>query len=198
MILTMQAVSLSTSSGSTPSGSGGCRADRVRLQHPVAPPRPPRRQRAYLDRNYGGILIIWDRIFGTFQGEDGAAYLRADEEHPHLQTRSGSPSTSSSRWRATCATPRAGATASATCSAGPAGRRTGAAGAPAAERAEPVQVSRAVAVGTNRAMGLPLLLIVIGIVLAILVHYALGIVLHPRRTGAADRPAPLRRRARRV
>ena len=23
----------------------------------------------YLDRNYGGILIIWDRIFGTFQGE---------------------------------------------------------------------------------------------------------------------------------
>jgi sterol desaturase/sphingolipid hydroxylase (fatty acid hydroxylase superfamily) len=23
----------------------------------------------YLDRNYGGILIIWDRMFGTFQGE---------------------------------------------------------------------------------------------------------------------------------
>ncbi|HEY6551692.1 MAG TPA: sterol desaturase family protein [Solirubrobacterales bacterium] len=23
----------------------------------------------YLDRNYGGILIIWDRIFGSFQGE---------------------------------------------------------------------------------------------------------------------------------
>ena len=23
----------------------------------------------YLDRNYGGILIIWDRIFGTYQGE---------------------------------------------------------------------------------------------------------------------------------
>lgn len=23
----------------------------------------------YLDRNYGGILIIWDRIFGTFQAE---------------------------------------------------------------------------------------------------------------------------------
>jgi sterol desaturase/sphingolipid hydroxylase (fatty acid hydroxylase superfamily) len=22
----------------------------------------------YLDRNYGGILIIWDRIFGTYQG----------------------------------------------------------------------------------------------------------------------------------
>jgi sterol desaturase/sphingolipid hydroxylase (fatty acid hydroxylase superfamily) len=24
----------------------------------------------YLDRNYGGILIIWDRMFGTFQGEE--------------------------------------------------------------------------------------------------------------------------------
>ena len=24
----------------------------------------------YLDRNYAGILIIWDRIFGSFQGED--------------------------------------------------------------------------------------------------------------------------------
>jgi alkylglycerol monooxygenase len=25
----------------------------------------------YMDRNYGGILIIWDRLFGTFQEEDG-------------------------------------------------------------------------------------------------------------------------------
>ena len=24
----------------------------------------------YLDKNYGGILIIWDRLFGTFAGED--------------------------------------------------------------------------------------------------------------------------------
>jgi sterol desaturase/sphingolipid hydroxylase (fatty acid hydroxylase superfamily) len=23
----------------------------------------------YLDRNYGGILVIWDRMFGTFEGE---------------------------------------------------------------------------------------------------------------------------------
>jgi sterol desaturase/sphingolipid hydroxylase (fatty acid hydroxylase superfamily) len=23
----------------------------------------------YLDRNYGGILIVWDRLFGTFEGE---------------------------------------------------------------------------------------------------------------------------------
>jgi len=26
----------------------------------------------YLDRNYGGILIIWDRLFGSFQEEDDA------------------------------------------------------------------------------------------------------------------------------
>ncbi len=24
----------------------------------------------YLDRNYAGVLIVWDRMFGTFQGED--------------------------------------------------------------------------------------------------------------------------------
>jgi sterol desaturase/sphingolipid hydroxylase (fatty acid hydroxylase superfamily) len=27
---------------------------------------------AYLDRNYGGILIVWDRLFGTFEPEDDA------------------------------------------------------------------------------------------------------------------------------
>ena len=27
-------------------------------------------QECYLDKNYGGILIIWDRMFGTFAGED--------------------------------------------------------------------------------------------------------------------------------
>ncbi len=26
-------------------------------------------QHQYLDRNYGGILIVWDRLFGTFQAE---------------------------------------------------------------------------------------------------------------------------------
>jgi sterol desaturase/sphingolipid hydroxylase (fatty acid hydroxylase superfamily) len=26
--------------------------------------------RVYLDRNYGGILIVWDRLLGTFQAED--------------------------------------------------------------------------------------------------------------------------------
>jgi hypothetical protein len=27
------------------------------------------RNPAYLDRNYGGILIVWDRLFGTFEPE---------------------------------------------------------------------------------------------------------------------------------
>ena len=27
-------------------------------------------QQQYLDRNYGGILIVWDRLFGTFEPED--------------------------------------------------------------------------------------------------------------------------------
>jgi sterol desaturase/sphingolipid hydroxylase (fatty acid hydroxylase superfamily) len=25
---------------------------------------------AYLDRNHGGVLIVWDRLFGTFEAED--------------------------------------------------------------------------------------------------------------------------------
>jgi sterol desaturase/sphingolipid hydroxylase (fatty acid hydroxylase superfamily) len=27
---------------------------------------------AYLDRNYGGVLLVWDRLFGTYTVEDGA------------------------------------------------------------------------------------------------------------------------------
>ncbi|KAJ3407862.1 hypothetical protein HDV05_005241 [Chytridiales sp. JEL 0842] len=27
------------------------------------------RNREYIDKNYGGVLIIWDRLFGTYQGE---------------------------------------------------------------------------------------------------------------------------------
>ena len=39
----------------------------------------------YLDRNYGGILIVWDRLFGTFQGETERVAVRADAEPPHLK-----------------------------------------------------------------------------------------------------------------
>ena len=37
-------------------------------------------QQQYLDRNYGGILIIWDRLFGTFEPGGRARALRPDEE----------------------------------------------------------------------------------------------------------------------
>jgi hypothetical protein len=30
----------------------------------------------YLDRNYGGILILWDRLFGSFREEDETLRLR--------------------------------------------------------------------------------------------------------------------------
>ena len=43
----------------------------------------------YLDRNYGGILIVWDRLFGTFEPETRPRPLRADEEHRHLQPAAG-------------------------------------------------------------------------------------------------------------
>ena len=39
-----------------------CAPSNHRVHHAVNDP--------YLDRNYGGILIIWDRIFGTFKEED--------------------------------------------------------------------------------------------------------------------------------
>ena len=43
----------------------------------------------YLDRNYGGILIVWDRLFGSFEPERPARPLRADQEHRHLQPAAG-------------------------------------------------------------------------------------------------------------
>ena len=34
--------------------------------------------RQYLDRNHGSILIVWDKLFGTFEREDERGRLRAD------------------------------------------------------------------------------------------------------------------------
>ena len=39
----------------------------------------------YLDKNYAGILIIWDRMFGTYAEETVPPDVRADEEHRQLQ-----------------------------------------------------------------------------------------------------------------
>ena len=40
----------------------------------------------YLDKNYGGILIIWDRLFGSFQGEEDRVVYgltkNIDTHHP--------------------------------------------------------------------------------------------------------------------
>ncbi len=60
----------STSSGCTPSGSASSRAPSSTSSTP--PPTTAsttHSQGGYLDRNYGGILIIWDRMFGSFAAE---------------------------------------------------------------------------------------------------------------------------------
>jgi sterol desaturase/sphingolipid hydroxylase (fatty acid hydroxylase superfamily) len=36
---------------------------------------------AYLDRNHGGVLIVWDRLFGTFAPEDAAEPVRYGITH---------------------------------------------------------------------------------------------------------------------
>ena len=38
----------------------------------------------YLDKNYGGILILWDRLFGSFQARDRPAALRVDQTGGHF------------------------------------------------------------------------------------------------------------------
>ena len=60
----------STSSGSTPSGSTSCPAP---FEYVFNTPSHHRvhhaSQGGYLDRNFGGILIVWDRLFGSFVAE---------------------------------------------------------------------------------------------------------------------------------
>ena len=43
------------------------------------------RNSQYIDRNHGSILIVWDRLFGTFEREERAGRLRPHQEHQHLQ-----------------------------------------------------------------------------------------------------------------
>ena len=42
----------------------------------------------YLDRNYAGVLMLWDRMFGTFVARTGrrAAALRDRQEHRYFQS----------------------------------------------------------------------------------------------------------------
>ncbi|MCR3936513.1 sterol desaturase family protein, partial [Klebsiella pneumoniae] len=37
---------------------------------------------AYLDRNYGGMVIVFDRLFGTFAEEQAAEPVRFGLVHP--------------------------------------------------------------------------------------------------------------------
>ena len=53
----------------------------------------------YLDRNYGGILIVWDRLFGSFAPETSAA-CTARVRRSSRGTRSGPTSRSTPTWRA--------------------------------------------------------------------------------------------------
>ena len=76
----------STSSGSTPSASASCpRPFEYVLNTPSHHRVHHASQGGYLDRNFGGILIVWDRMFGSFVGRDRAARLRAHQEHRHPQ-----------------------------------------------------------------------------------------------------------------
>jgi alkylglycerol monooxygenase len=40
------------------------------------------RNRKYIDKNYGGTLIIWDRLFGTFESEDSKEPVVYGLVHP--------------------------------------------------------------------------------------------------------------------
>ncbi len=40
----------------------------------------------YLDRNHGSILIVWDRLFGTFDREDEPVVYGLTTEHRHVRS----------------------------------------------------------------------------------------------------------------
>ena len=67
----------------------------------------------YVDKNYGGILIVWDRLFGTFEEEDDAEPCVYGTRSP---LRSWNP-----LWAATPGTPAIGPTSFACGSRHPAG-----------------------------------------------------------------------------
>jgi sterol desaturase/sphingolipid hydroxylase (fatty acid hydroxylase superfamily) len=50
------------------------------------------RNEQYLDKNYGGIMILWDRLFGTFAEEQEKSGIRsgqaARKQEPRLDQRS--------------------------------------------------------------------------------------------------------------
>jgi sterol desaturase/sphingolipid hydroxylase (fatty acid hydroxylase superfamily) len=70
----------------------------------------------YLDRNYGGILIVWDRLFGTFAQERRDLPIAYGLVHP---IGSLNPLwVAFHEWRAMSGVPHPGPSVSASCSAG--------------------------------------------------------------------------------
>lgn len=74
----------------------------------------------YLDRNYGGILIIWDRMFGTFR-QEGALRPTGSPSRSIPTTCSNCSTASTARSSPMCGGRAAGATSWASSSARPAG-----------------------------------------------------------------------------
>lgn len=81
--------------------------------------------RDYLDRNHGSILILWDRLFGTFEDEDEpVVYGPRPTSTP--TTRCGSRPTSGATSPPTWPPPTAGTTGGRSCCDGRGGRTPGA------------------------------------------------------------------------
>jgi len=42
----------------------------------LSPSRAPCEQCEYLDKNYGGVLLVWDHLFGSYQAERPSIPIR--------------------------------------------------------------------------------------------------------------------------
>ena len=72
-------------------------------------------QRQYLDRNHGGILIVWDKLFGTFEPEAAPGSCTGSPRTSTPSTRRGSPVTSTWTSPGTSPRRRAGSSACPAC-----------------------------------------------------------------------------------
>ena len=54
----------------------------VGRQYALSPSRAPCEQREYLDKNYGGVLLVWDRLFGSYQAVRPDIPIRYGLLHP--------------------------------------------------------------------------------------------------------------------
>lgn len=94
-------------------------SDRVRVQHPCITGCITAWIRSALDKNYGGILIIWDRLFGSFQPEMFRPHYGSTKPVDTFNVSGSWRPSSTWRSRATSGRRPDGATNSATSSARP-------------------------------------------------------------------------------